>query len=223
MKLIDYAYEFYLQKRFEKTNRKRHVILSKRSTVDRDCIFEGNNFVDGELHSCELGYGSYVHKNSVLRNVKVGRFSAIGENVNISLFEHPINMVSISPCFYKHNFTLRSFVEEDYFEDFKCGETGYSVQIGNDVWIGQGVSIKSGVVIGDGAVIGTGAVVTKDVPPYAIAVGVPAKVVRYRFSDKQIESLLEMKWWEKSCSWLEENGKYFVDIDEFITHIKTQS
>lgn len=81
------------------------------------------------------------------------------------------------------------------------------MQIGNDVWIRQRVSVKSGVVIGDGAVIRTGAIAT----------------MRYRFSEKQIESLMEIKWWEKSCSWLEESENYFLDIDEFIKHIKAQS
>ena len=216
MRLIDQLYECYLQQRFKKEIKKKNVILSKKSIVDRDCLFEGNNYVDGELHSCELGYGSYVHKNSVLRNVKVGRFSSIGENVNISLFEHPINMVSTSPCFYRKKHTLHTFVDNNYFEDLKCDKAGYSVQIGNDVWIGQGVSIKSGVTIGDGAIIGTGAIVTKDVAPYAIVAGVPAKIIRYRFSEKQIEFFMEIKWWEKDCSWFEQNGKYFADVDEFI-------
>lgn len=127
--------------------------------------------MDGELHGCRLGYGSYVHKNSVLARVKVGRFCAIGESVNIRLFEHPTNMVSISPCFYRKKHTLRTFVDENYHEDLKSNSEGYSVVIGNDVWIGYGVAIKSGITIGDGAVIGAGAVVTKDVEPYAIMGG----------------------------------------------------
>ena len=69
-------------------------------------------------------------------------------------------------------------------------------EIGNDVWIGDNVFIKSGVKIGDGAVVGAGAVVTKDVPPYAVVVGVPARVIKYRFDEKTIAELLELKWWD---------------------------
>ena len=102
----------------------------------------------------------------------------------------------------------------------QINEEGFSVTIGNDVWIGQGVSIKSGITIGDGAVIGAGAVVTKNVEPYAIVGGVPSRLIRYRFSKEQIEALLEIKWWNRSIEWLEENGRYFIDVDKFIEKFK---
>lgn len=218
MKIVDYLYSCYLELQYQNENKKKNVIFSENSIVSRDCVFEGNNFVDGELHGCRLGYGSYVHKNSVLARVKVGRFCAIGESVNIRLFEHPTNMVSISPCFYRKKHTLRTFVDENYHEDLKSNSEGYSVVIGNDVWIGYGVAIKSGITIGDGAVIGAGAVVTKDVEPYAIMGGVPAKVIRYRFTDKQREALLKIKWWNQDSNWFEKNGKFFSDVDHFIEH-----
>lgn len=216
MRIIDIIYERYLQYNFKKENIKKNVVFAKTSVAGRDCTFEGNNYIAGELYNCRFGYGSYIHRNSVLTNVKVGKFCAIGENVNVRLFQHPTHMVSISPCFYRKEHTLKTFVDENYFEDLKSDNEGYSVTIGNDVWIGQGVSIKSGVTIGDGAVIGTGAVVTKDVEPYAIVGGVPAKLIRYRFSKEQIEALLKIKWWDRECDWLEKNGKYFVDVDKFI-------
>lgn len=216
MRVVDLLYEKYLQRRYRKENERKHVIIAQTAVVGRECLFEGNNYVAGELYNCQFGYGSYVHRNSVLKNVKVGRFCGIGENVNIRLFEHPTDMVAISPCFYRKEHTLKTFVNENYFEDLKNDREGYSVVIGNDVWIGQGVSIKSGITIGDGAVIGTGAVVTKDVEPYAIVGGVPARLIRYRFTPEKIEALLKIRWWDKDYSWFEENGKYFVDTDQFI-------
>lgn len=216
MKIIDVIYERYLEYRFKRESMHKGVIFAKSGIAGRECELEGNNYVAGEIYNCALGYGSYVHKNSVLTNVKIGRFSAIGENVNIRLFQHPTHMVSISPCFYRKQHTLRTFVDQDYYEDLKNDDNGYSVTIGNDVWIGQGVSIKSGVIIGDGAVIGAGAVVTKNVEPYAIVGGVPAKLIRYRFSTEQIDALLKIQWWNKDVKWFEENGNLFVDIDKFI-------
>lgn len=131
------------------------------------------------MYGGRLGYGTYVHKGSVLRNVRIGRFCGIGENVNIRLFEHPI-------------------------------------QIGNDVWIGSNALIKSDVTIGDGAVVAAGAVVTENVEPYVIVGGVPAKLIRYRFTTEQIEALLRIKWWDRDDSWFQENRKYFTDVAGFI-------
>ena len=216
MRIVDYLYGRYLNYRYYLDNKKKNVIFEKNSYVSMDCIFEGNNYIAGELYQCQIGYGSYVHKNSELKCVKVGRFCAIAENVNIRLFQHPTDKVSVSPCFYRKEHTLKTFVNENYYEDLKSNVDGFSVVIGNDVWIGQGVSIKSGVTIGDGAVIGAGAVVTKDVEPYAVVAGVPAKIIRYRFSTEQIEALLKIKWWDRDVEWFEENGKYFSDVDRFI-------
>ncbi len=144
-----------------------------------------------------MWYMEYMSRNSVLKNVRLGRFCAVGENVNIRLFNHPVDMVSISPCFYRKTHILKTFVDKNYYEDLNSNNEGYSVVIGNDVWIGNGVLIKSGVSIGDGAVIGAGAVVTKDVEPYAVMGGVPARVIRYRFSEEQIEARLKIMWWDR--------------------------
>ncbi|MBQ9360106.1 MAG: CatB-related O-acetyltransferase [Lachnospiraceae bacterium] len=89
-------------------------------------------------------------------------------------------------------------------------------QIGSDVWLGNGVRIMGGVRIGDGAVVGAGALVTKDIPPYSINVGVPAKTIKYRFTEDQIEKLLADKWWEKDEGWIRKNIDRFADIEDFL-------
>ena len=93
------------------------------------------------------------------------------------------------------------------------------VKIGNDVWIGRGAFIKGGVTIGDGAVIAAHAVVTKDVPPYAIVCGVPAKIIKYRFDCETIKELLDLKWWNYDLADFGELN--WEDVKSSISKIRT--
>lgn len=93
---------------------------------------------------------------------------------------------------------------------------GYYCKIGNDVWIGSNVLIKGGVTIGDGAVVGMGSIVTKDVPPYAVVAGNPAKIIKYRCNDEQIKALLRIKWWDWPIELIKERKNDFANIDDFI-------
>lgn len=114
---------------------------------------------------------------------------------------------------------LPSKKQEEIFEKHISSK---KTVIGNDVWVGKNASIMAGVKIGDGAVIGAGAVVTKDVPPYAIVGGIPAKVIKYRFNEEQIEELLKIKWWNWSDKQIAERFDDFLDIDEFISKYKVE-
>ena len=125
-------------------------------------------------------------------NTVIGSFTSIGTGVSIGCGTHPIEYLSSSPYLYTKKFNYKSpnmRSHEEWIEDIA------PCKIGNDVWIGDGVLIMNGITIGDGAIIGARAVVTKDVPPYAIVGGVPAKIIRYRFDEATITKLLELEWW----------------------------
>jgi tetrahydrodipicolinate N-succinyltransferase len=114
-------------------------------------------------------------------------------------------------------FSDKQLFEEHLYLDAK---KKYVVEIGNDVWIGNNVLIMDGVKIGDGAIIGAGAVVIKDVPPYAIVGGVPARLIRYRFNEEQRKFLLEFQWWAKDLQWIRENYIIFSSIEKFMEKFK---
>ena len=163
------------------------------------------------LHHVQLGDYSYIARNSRISNCEIGKFSSIGPNFCCGLGMHPTNGISTSPMFYstakQNGVTL--------CKENKVHENAMT-HIGNDVFIGANVTVLDGVTIGDGAVIGAGAVVTKDIPPYAIAVGVPATVKKYRFDDETIDQLLEKQWWNGSVDRLQEVERNFWDISRFL-------
>jgi acetyltransferase-like isoleucine patch superfamily enzyme len=140
--------------------------------------------------------------------VKIGRYCSVAPGVRIAPSgEHNFRRVSTYP-FYAY--LMERGVDKDTFSD---GE----VSIGNDVWIGMNAIILSGVSIGDGAVVAAGAVVVKDVPPYAIVLGVPAIVKGYRFNTEVIQALLEIRWWNWDTKKIVENvDDFYIDIEEFI-------
>lgn len=139
-----------------------------------------------------IGRYSYVGIGSWICETDMGAFCSIASNVNIGLGNHTMSLLSTSPIFTeKHNATGYSWISESVAPPFR------RVKIGNDVWIGYGAMILGGVNIGDGACIGAGAVVTKDVPPFAIVGGCPAKIIKYRFSPSTIERILDERWWDR--------------------------
>lgn len=137
---------------------------------------------------------TYIGPSTRVLKAQIGKYCSIADSCIIGLPTHTLNMISTSPIFtLAKNGTGFQWIEKDIDTNFL-----QKVTIGNDVWVGTRVIIKGGCTIGDGAIIGAGAIVTKDVPPYAIMVGTPAKVLRYRFSPSVVASLLEAQWWNLS-------------------------
>ena len=158
----------------------------------------------------EIGAFTYSNFNCFLRAKKIGRYCNIAPNVHIGMGEHDFTNLSMSVAFdmnpQERLAKFSSLLEDADFSSVirkrqleKARSRHRSVAgkniIGNDVWIGDGAIILAGINIGDGAVIAADSVVTKDVPPYAIVGGVPAKVIKMRFSDEIITELLQLKWW----------------------------
>jgi acetyltransferase-like isoleucine patch superfamily enzyme len=159
-----------------------------------------------EIHNwCEVRIGAFSHFNAGrIGDVHIGRYSAVGADAVIGMHEHPTDWLSTSRLMYQpelHDFRITAGAHDlQALQSKKRTFTEFSkvTTIGNDVLVGQGVYFKGGVTVGDGAVIGARSVVVKDVPPYAIVAGSPAKVKRYRFPDRIIERLLALKWWRFS-------------------------
>lgn len=189
---------------------------SKDSKFEGMCQLHTNTKFHGYM-----GLGSYIGANSSL-SAKIGRFTSVGNDVVCNSGVHPYfsPYVSTSPCFFSLNTDFgqcgSTFATEQMFFEKRLIDpvNNIAVEIGNDVWIGERVFLVGGIKISDGAMILAGAVVTKNVPPYAIVGGVPAKVMKYRYDRETIDFLLKIKWWNNSLEWFKVNWKLMTDIEQ---------
>lgn len=167
----------------------------------------------------QMGAFSYCRTPQIAHDFRLGRYCSVATGVQLSDLEHPMDRISTHP------FTTHPHMVELALKEFgkQVRITGHQFSgpapvIGNDVWIGQGALIKRGVVIGDGAVIGARALVTKDVPPYAVVGGTPAKILKYRVGDEDLRNrLLEVKWWDYNYADLPAHDPR--DIEGFLDEI----
>ena len=185
--------------------------FNSSSYVHESSIFEGANLIGSHSYfEGKMGYGTYICDDChIIGNI--GRFTSIAKGVENSLGVHPITFpyATTSPMF----FSLRKQNGETFTDTQLFDEIKPPITIGNDCWIGQRAFMVGGITIGDGAVVLAGAVVTKDVPPYAVVGGVPAKIIRYRFDESTIDFLLKTKWWNKPTDWLRTNSHLLCDLE----------
>lgn len=205
--------------------KKRNVKVAVSSKIKPSTRFGCNVRIgDNTRLKGSVGSYSYIGKDCRL-NAHIGKFCSIAPGVKVVEGTHRTEYLSSSPVFLSTQkqcgitFTEKEIVREEILID---EENGIAVEIGNDVWIGENVLIKGGIKIGDGSVIGMGAVVIKDVEPFSIVGGVPAKMIRKRFSDEVIKNIGQVKWWNWDEKLLREHIEYFRrnDIDAVIKEIE---
>ena len=191
------------------------IRISKNAFVEKPFAIKNNVIIQANV---TIGKFCFINRNTTIyAGTTIGNYCSFGNYCEVGTFDHPTNWLSTTSIQYnikKVYPNYRKFCPK--FSQKNITQLEGAI-IGNDVWIGTQSIIKSGIHIGDGAIIGAGSVVTKDVPPYAIVAGVPAKVIKYRFDDATISKLLKIKWW--NMDFCELKNISFDDIDKAIIEL----
>ncbi len=201
---------------YKKVYRKWHLFsISYEENVEKGKY--SRLFKPHEIKNVTIGDYSYISPNGKVSFTQIGKFCSIGANFSCGRGIHPTNGVSTAPMFY-------STLKQNRFTLSKTNKTKERIKItiGNDVFIGSNVTVLDGVNIGDGAVVAAGAIVVKDVPPYTIVAGVPAKFIKYRFNEQIIQDLLQLKWWDGDMHTLQLVEQYWDDVPQLIEKLKNQ-
>ncbi|MEF1172713.1 CatB-related O-acetyltransferase [Vibrio sinaloensis] len=185
--------------------------ISLDTAIAESCVV----FPDVVLSHSQLDRHTYVQRATTIVNTEIGSFCSIGSNVKMGLPDHPLGYVSTHPAFYDPTQPiLKSFVTEVLHQASK------KTMLGHDVWVGDGAFIRSGVSIGTGAVVAAGSVVVKDVEPYSIVGGNPARHIKYRFENDIVDGLLKSQWWTFSEDELSQLSEAFVEPLSFISRVE---
>ncbi len=177
-------------------------------------------FLGRKLFGGALGYASYCWSN--LLQTTVGRYCSIAEHVSLMGRDHPTDWVTTHPLSYAPKYrTLMQSKDVQNWDAVSVFESrAPKLAIGHDVWIGRDAVLAREIQIGTGAIVAGGAVVTKDVPPYAIVGGIPAKIIRYRFDEALIQRLIESEWWNYRMS---DFGDFkFNHVERFLDQLDSQ-
>ena len=189
-----------------------HLRMEYLTEISKCSFSEYNTLYKySRLRDVQLGRFSYVGRETQVYHARIGCFTSIGPQVLIGLGEHPADgFVSTHPMFYSNRGQSNPvIVDQPLFDEMPI------TFIGNDVWIGARAVLRTGVTIGNGAIVAAGAVVVKDVEPFSIVGGVPAKHIRYRFSPEEIERIEKSEWWTRDIAWLKEHKEGMTHISRF--------
>lgn len=188
------------------------ALISGKTKIDKTAyIYRGV-----KAKKASIGAYTYVAAHTDIENAQIGKFCSIADHCRIGMGAHTLKCLSTSPIFTQRQNGCK--IQWTYSNIGDKPLEANTVFIGNDVWIGSHVLINGGVRIGNGAVIGAGAVVVKDIPPYAVAGGVPARIIRYRFSEEIISKLENLEWWNLPENIIKKHIKIFqkenIDLDD---------
>ncbi|MES2837150.1 MAG: CatB-related O-acetyltransferase [Bacteroidota bacterium] len=211
--LLDLKIYYRINFIYSKSDKFKRVksVVPDSIEIGESPVIEKNVLFSSKLKS--IGHAVYIGGGTLISNCKsIGHFTSISNDVKIGMASHPQDFISTSPFFYARR---RGNVDKDLYNECKDG----LVEIGNDVLISANVVILTGIKIGDGAIIGAGAIVNKDVPAYAIVVGVPAKVLKYRFDENTISKLIESKWWDSDLNLLKKMAYNSSNVNLFLEEL----